>query len=207
MHAIEMAIAPDLLATFTKLMERYRKTGERFGKLNFKQPFYEGERIADLGFLWENKVFLYFTEWPSWFQRDKKAYPERAPPRICADNSVASKMKPTTTNQYLVSTYYMRGDSRLGYSWRKRRPFLEEMLPRFPFHGEVAQAERGGEARYQWRWMWSAKSVEEFRNADGTTTATDLACGEDIDDARQAGKASQVVSGRIRGMTGARLVL
>ena len=38
---------------------------------------------------------LFFTEWPSWFQRDKKVYPERAPPRkLCY--------------QYLVSTYYIR---------------------------------------------------------------------------------------------------
>ena len=50
MHAIQNAIAPDLLATFKRLMERYEKTGQGFGKVNFKQPFYKGERIAEQGY-------------------------------------------------------------------------------------------------------------------------------------------------------------
>ncbi|CAF9929173.1 hypothetical protein IMSHALPRED_007834 [Imshaugia aleurites] len=102
MHAINFAIQSELL-------KKYIEMGTNFKKVPFNEPIHEGQRVAELGFFWEDKVFggmclhsgrhpekgLFITDWPSWMVRDKEEDPERAPPK-------------KLSVKFLVSTYYMK---------------------------------------------------------------------------------------------------
>lgn len=101
-HVINFAIESELL-------KKYIEMGHNFTRVAFNEPIHEGQRVAELGYFWENKVIggariqtvantqnpLFLANWPSWLNRDKESDPERALPRkVCY--------------RYLVSTYYIQ---------------------------------------------------------------------------------------------------
>ena len=101
-HAIDFAVEFGLLKSYIEM-------GRKFHGVPFSEPFHKGQRVAEIGFFWENHVFggacnqsipnpedvVFLVEWPSWVYRDKEANPERAPPRkLCF--------------KWLVSIYYIQ---------------------------------------------------------------------------------------------------
>ena len=102
MHAIDFARETDLLKIYLEM-------GDNVRLVAFNEPFYEDQRVAEIGFFWENHVFggafnqstpepanaIFLGQWPSLLFRDKKHQPERTPPtRVCF--------------RWLVSAYYIR---------------------------------------------------------------------------------------------------
>ncbi|CAF9941529.1 MAG: hypothetical protein ALECFALPRED_009172 [Alectoria fallacina] len=101
-HAINFAIESEFL-------KKYIEMGQNFTRVAFNEPIHEDQRVAELGYFWENEVFggacaqtvvntqdpLFLVDWPSWLNRDKESDPERALPRkLCY--------------RYLVPTYYIQ---------------------------------------------------------------------------------------------------
>lgn len=78
-HEINFAVDTELLKRYIEMYKRYNETGARFGEVRFNEPFYEGQRVAELGFFWETEVFggvciqsmhkpndpIFIAEWPS----------------------------------------------------------------------------------------------------------------------------------------------
>ena len=101
-HALNFAIESDLLRSYIEM-------GRNFQAIPFNEPFHEGQRVAEMGFFWENHLFggvcnqsiptvenpIFIAEWPSWMLRDKTEQPERAPPR-------------QRSFRWLVSIYYIK---------------------------------------------------------------------------------------------------
>ena len=91
MHAIDYARETNLLKTYLEM-------GDNVRLVAFNEPFYEDQRVAEIGYFWENHVFggafnqsmpepadaLFLGQWPSLLFRDKENQPERAPPtKVC----------------------------------------------------------------------------------------------------------------------------
>ena len=102
MHTLDFALKSDLL-------KAYMANGDNLEITGFNEPFYEGQRVAEIGFFWENHVFggafnqslpepadaIFLGEWPSLLFREKASQPERAPPKkVCF--------------RWLVSWYYIK---------------------------------------------------------------------------------------------------
>lgn len=95
----------------SKLLDRYIEMGDNFdpGKVIFNEPIHENLRAAEVGYLWEDKVFggvclqsesgpekaMFITEWASWIVRVREEQPGRRVP-----------MK--TAYRYLVATSNIR---------------------------------------------------------------------------------------------------
>ncbi|CAD6574245.1 MAG: hypothetical protein ASARMPREDX12_006476 [Alectoria sarmentosa] len=103
------AIHATNLAIESELFKIYIEMGQNVTRVAFNERIHEGQRVAELGYFWEDKVFggactqtvaktqdpLFLADWPSWLHRDKESDPERALPRkICY--------------RYLVSAYYIQ---------------------------------------------------------------------------------------------------
>ena len=101
-HAINFGIETDLLKAFIEIRDCIQL-------VSFSEPFFEGQRVAEIGFFWENHVFggafnqsmpdpndaIFLGEWPSMLFRDKENQAEKAPPeKVC--------------KRWLVSVYYIK---------------------------------------------------------------------------------------------------
>ena len=92
-HAVNLAVESELLSTYIEMGDRLVETRRNFGPVRVNEPFYEGQRVAELGLFWENEVFggvcqqsvpnaegaIFLVEWPSWLLQQGRADPERAP--------------------------------------------------------------------------------------------------------------------------------
>lgn len=111
LHAINLATDPDLLKHFMQREKYYAQNPSMARKkVDYNEPLYVGQRVAELGFFWENEVLggcltaisLYhgdhpvmISEWPTFEKRHPEEYPERTGP------------VPVST-AYLVSAYYIQ---------------------------------------------------------------------------------------------------
>lgn len=107
-HAIFFACNPELLRRFMAAKQETRD------QTNWNEPFFETQKVAELGFCWENHVFggfigqgsdyandaLFVTEWPSHLNSDPAMMPIRGEDDTGEDD--------TNPHSFLVSTHYIQ---------------------------------------------------------------------------------------------------